>query len=510
MIHNMKNIFKLILLGSLTLLSCDSFLDVNEDPNNVTKVGINQLLPSVTVNVGYMGASNLFQVAGLFSQQFSGQGPVVGHVAFKEYERYNVNDSDINNQWSTIFATMLSDISLLIEQSHKENSPHYAGVAKLLKAYIYQITVDSWGDVPYFNASQHGVNLTPELDDDELIYEDLVRLIDEGISDINQATSTLSPNSYSTIYSSNSWSTSKDKWVKFANTLKLRIYLHYSAKDPSFTRDRLNALINSGAKFLESNEDSFQMDFMTASQRQNPIYSIELGQFRNQLLPNRYIVNLMNDFVDPRREKYFTPFPYNSSPKTYKGSSILDENASSNYSRLHEYLYGPVLTFNPSLIDPNGALQTGAITYGGQAPTRLLTFAEYNFIRAEASLMFGTSGDANDFYQKGITASMESAGIDDTAISAYLSSHGTLNGTTEQKLEQIITQKYVANFGVLVEPWTDYRRTGYPKITPLSQPLAIYNEVPRSLFYAQSEINNNPNVQQKQSLLNRVFWDTKN
>src|SRR5690606_39439155 len=72
-------------------------------------------------------------------QQFSGQGPVQGHVAFKEYERYNVNDSDINNQLVTLFGTALSDISVLIKQATEEGSPHYAGVAKLLKAYIYQV-----------------------------------------------------------------------------------------------------------------------------------------------------------------------------------------------------------------------------------------------------------------------------------------------------------------------------------------------------------------------------------
>jgi len=125
----MKKIFSLLTVATLLgAASCSSFLDVNDDPNNVTKVGINQLLPAVTVNVGYFGASDLLRVSGAFVQQFSGQGPVQGHVAFKEYERYNVNDSDINNQWVTLFGTALSDISVLIKQATEEGSPHYAGV----------------------------------------------------------------------------------------------------------------------------------------------------------------------------------------------------------------------------------------------------------------------------------------------------------------------------------------------------------------------------------------------
>src|SRR5690606_37739947 len=86
----MKKIFSLLTVATLLgVSSCSSFLDVNEDPNNVTKVGINQLLPSVTVNVGFFGASDLMRNGNLFVQQFSGQGPVQGHVAFKEAERYN-------------------------------------------------------------------------------------------------------------------------------------------------------------------------------------------------------------------------------------------------------------------------------------------------------------------------------------------------------------------------------------------------------------------------------------
>ncbi|MGN0021514.1 MAG: SusD/RagB family nutrient-binding outer membrane lipoprotein [Sphingobacterium hotanense] len=499
-------------IGIITLLgisSCESFLDVNDDPNNVTKVGINQLLPSITVNVGYFGASDLLRVGGVFVQQFSGQGPVQGHVAFKEYERYNVNDSDINNQWVSIFGTTLSDISILIKQATEEGSPHYAGVAKILKAFVYQVTVDTWGDVPYNNAAMFNDNLKPDVDDDEAIYTDLIRLIDEGIANINEPNSTLSPNSNSSIYSRNSWANSKELWEKMANTLKLRIYLHYSVKDPAFTSQKIKELINSGAKFMSANSDSFQMDFFNTPQRQNPIYSIELGQFRNQFLPNKYIVDLMNTKNDPRRTTYFTPFPYFSNPKTYKGSSVADANISSEYSRLHTFLYGGVTSFNQALVDASGALQTGAITYSGQSPARLLTYAEYNFIRAEAALLYAAPGDAQKFFEEGIRASFADNQLPEVDLNAYLASHGTLSGTNEQKLEQIITEKYVANFGVLVEPWTDYRRTGYPAITPHKKPIAMYDEVPRSLFYAQSEANSNPNITQKTSLLERVFWDTR-
>lgn len=498
-----------VLVTAIMLGSCKKFLDVNDNPNNITRAEITQLLPSITVGVGYLGGSDLMRVSTLIMQQFSGNGPVAGFSAFREYERYSVNDSDINNQWVAIFATVLSDLNIMIKQAEAENSPHYSGIGKVMKAYVYQVVVDAWGDVPYSEAGKHSENYYPKVDKDEDIYKDLIRVIDEGIAEINAAESVMSPQNYSTIYRSSSWAESRNHWLRFANTLKLRIYLHYTAKDPAFASQKMLELVNSGAQFMQSTADNFEMGFLSEAQRQNPLYSIEKGQFKNQFYPNRFIVDMMSAKADPRRTTYFVPFPFNSSPATYKGASVLDGGPSAAYSRLHTYTYGTGSAVNPALIDPDGSLRNDAIVYEGDSPTRLLSYAEYNFIRAEGALLYGVPGDAQAFFQEGITASFKDAKIGAPELAAYLAAHGTLSGTNDQKLEQIINEKYVANFGVVVEPWTDYRRTGYPTLTPLKTPLAIYDEVPRSLFYSQSEINNNPNMDQKSSMLNRVFWDVK-
>lgn len=500
----------MILIAGIMLGSCKKFLDVNDDPNNVTNVEITQILPSITVNIGYLGGSDLMRVSTLIMQQFSGNGPVAGYSAFKEYERYNVNDSDINNQWVRIFATILSDLEIMITQAEEGNSPHYSGVGKILKAYVYQIVVDAWGDVPYKEAVMHDAdNYYPHFDNDEEIYADLVRLIDEGITELNATESVLSPNNNSTIYRNSSWNISREKWNRFANTLKLRIFLHYSAKDPAFTSQKISELVNSGAEFMQSTEDNFEMRFLGESQRQNPLYGIEKGQFKNQFYPNRFIVDMMNSKNDPRRSAYFVPFPYNSNSITYKGASILDGGPSAAYSRLHSYIYGTASAVNSALIDMDGSLRDGAITYEGDSPGRLLSYAEYNFIRAEAALLYGVAGNAQAFFEEGIRASFKDADIAESELTNYLSQYGTLSGSAQAKLEQIINEKYIANFGVVMEPWSDYRRTGYPALQPLTVPLAIYSEVPRSLFYSQSEINNNPNINQKSTMLERVFWDTR-
>jgi hypothetical protein len=104
---------------------------------------------------------------------------------------------------------------------------------------------------------------------------------------------------------------------------------------------------------------------------------------------------------------------------------------------------------------------------------------------------------------------MQEAGVSAGDITTYLTANGTLTGTTAEMLKQIIEEKYIALFGVSMEPWTDWRRTGYLVLTPPSNRIASVPDVPRSFFYAQSEIDLNPNNpgQKNATLQDRVFWD---
>ncbi|MCK6693472.1 MAG: SusD/RagB family nutrient-binding outer membrane lipoprotein, partial [Thermoanaerobaculia bacterium] len=83
----------------------------------------------------------------------------------QEYERYNIQGSDLNNVWNLAYATILSDLELVIQKAATENSPHYAGVAKILKAYMYQLIVDAWGKAPYSQALLFTANTQPTFDD---------------------------------------------------------------------------------------------------------------------------------------------------------------------------------------------------------------------------------------------------------------------------------------------------------------------------------------------------------
>jgi hypothetical protein len=480
--------------GIVAVSSCKKMMDINYNPDAIpdSNSPIAQLLTSAQVNVGFTAGSDLYRYTTLIAQQMSGLASQPNQTY--EYSRYNITGSDQNNLWSSLFATTLSDLELIIRQGGA--SPHYVGVAKILKAFTYHQVVDTWGDVPYSAAQQLSANTQPAYDDDATIYPKLITLLTEAVTDMNAGTSAISPGTNSVMYTNTTWATARAFWIKLANTLRLRLLIHYSKKDPAFCVAQITALVNSGAAFMASNADNFQMAFYDIANQRSPISAFEVSR-PNYLFADQRMLNLMTPKSDPRRPFYFTDFPVGSGSYVAVSAASPPGTPNNNFSRIHTFLRGVVTT------PPVGI---NSAVYSGAAPQRMLPYAEYCFIRAEAALM-GAPGSAQTFFTDGITASMTEVGVAPAAISTYLAANGTLVGTNAQKLQQIIEEKYIALFGVSGEPWTDWRRTGYPSLTAPTN--AVISNLPRTLFYPQSEIDLNPNCpgQKSPALQDKVFWD---
>ncbi|HYK57033.1 MAG TPA: SusD/RagB family nutrient-binding outer membrane lipoprotein, partial [Flavisolibacter sp.] len=126
------------------------------------------------------------------------------------------------------------------------------------------------------------------------------------------------------------------------------------------------------------------------------------------------------------------------------------------------------------------------------------------------ALRFGVTGDPNIYFQNGIRASMKSAGLSDADINAYFTANPTivnLTGTTDEKLQQIIIQKYVASVGNAYEAYNDYRRTGYPVLTP---PIITAgddpNVFPQRFPYTTGEGAVNPNQPNPRPRTGEKVW----
>lgn len=490
---NCCSIIFYLLLMVISICGCKKQFDINESPNAPTAPPINTVLTSATVSVGFIAGSDLHRFTSLWVQQFGGQGGAFSPTV--QFEKYNVVATDFINLWQAFYSTTLIDVQYIINNSAE--SPYYNGIAKIIKAWCFQQMVDVWGDIPFSEASQITKIKYPKLDLAQNIYSQLIGLLDDGIAKLSEPVEGLIPmGSNETIYGG-----VKSKWIKMANTLKMRIYLHYSEIDPVKLKAGIDGIVGAGAPVIDANADNFQMVFVDAPNAQNPIHQYEVRQ-ANQFFPNSFLVTMMNAKADPRRPFYFTAYPYNSIPANYRGVKPGDAQAF-NYSRLNTYLRGAITNTPVPLRD--GSLTATAVAYTGAAPTKMLTAAEYYFIRAEAALRFGANGNVQTLYQSGIRASMELAGVNTAAIDAYIMANPLPVGTVQEQLKKLIEEKYVALYGVALEPYNDWRRTGYPLITPVIS--GTLTAIPTIFYYPQSEINTNPNCIQKKNLFEKVFWD---
>ena len=477
-----KNI-KLFVIGllALSITGCDEFLDVNENPNQLIDVPANTLLTSSTLGTATLMGTHLHRYSAVYTQQFA-----AGTAQIWDLSRYLLTEVDVNDVWRfRLYAGVLNDLKRLEERT-LTSSPHYAGISKILQGYLFMTAVDNWGDVPFTEALQLADNLTPVYDKDEAIYTGIIAMIDSGIALTNEANSTFKPTGDDLVYGGD-----LAKWRRLANTIKLRLYLHYYPKNAAFATQSIGALLSSGAPLITGNADNFQVKFIPGdADRANPISQFEVRR-QNQFFPAENFVNLMNTKADPRRAFYFTQ--YNNA---YIGMPAnANQNTSANYSRMHVYLRGAVTSANPI---------TG---YAGDAPLRMMTFAEYQFILAEYHARNSRLAESQLAFTAAITASMADVGVPAAEVTAYLESRPAL--TTANAIQQIIEEKYVANYGVATEPWVDWRRTGFPQLTPVAS--AAMTQIPRILPYAELErVTNGKNTPARGNaniIQPGVFWD---
>lgn len=523
----MKKYILSLKAGVLALLllvttSCDNWMDDNISPNALPSVPITQMLPSILGQFGFAaGGSDLYRYSAIWSQQITAQN---GRQT-QNYALYNLADTEVNGVWrGNLYGGILADCEELLKADPTKTHPTYFGIAKVIKAFTYTYLVDFWGDVPFTEAMKGTANVQPAVDDDAAIYPALITLLDEAIVDFKTVSTLGAPTADDYIYAGNA-----AKWIKAANVLKLRMYLKM-ANSAGFNTATIQAFLTAtpAGEFFQSNADDFQHPFATISGRQNPGHQFIVSR-TDDVCASSTLIDLMNGKSDPRRVNYFTPAPFSvadyntppTGPTGYKGiqPGTGGTGIDNTLSRVHRFARGAVTTGAAAIPTGPTLLVTG-LAYDGGAPANIMTYAEFNLIRAELTLVYGMLPapklNAQEWYQEGITASIQDAShtarpITAGEISTYIAANGVLNADPATALRQIIEEKYVANFTVTGEAWCDWRRTGYPllQLLPGSLSPGNGNKVPRSLVYPQQEVDANPKMTQKTDMNARVFWDTR-
>ncbi len=503
-----KNIIILLFVAILFGSSCKDFLSVNEvNPNNASKVPTNLLLPNAINSMArVMDSPRNFEFVYLWYGQWSISAGYTQPIFLTQYKLLNSSYQGAFNSFYLI-GQNLTEIEQVSSVDAKE--ANYLAVAKILKAYMFQNLVDCWGDVPYTEAFDALHNMKPKYDAQQGIYEDLIVQLDAAMDLIQNAPvdASLIPANSDIMYAGN-----MDLWLKFANTLKLRILLHQSdmAGRDTYINDAIATTASIG--YIGAGEGGLvNPGFLSSATKMNPFYETfynESGSAQSDATSYYFagsdVLDYYQSTLDPRIGKFFKS---TSTTSAVYGGNIFGTNA----ANLKSAATTSQLGYASDPEDPTTMIGTPSKS----AP--LLTDFESLFIQAEAAERGLIVGDAQALYEAAVTQSFIYMGFPSGDAYNYFSQENNKVSYTlaPNKLELIITQKWAALNGIApVEIWTDYRRTGYPSILSFSpDPDALNATPPVRLLYPQTEISTNNDQLLKvgtiDAFASKIFWQNR-
>lgn len=499
--------------------SCKNYYRINTDPNNITdaQVSTTAVLTNVQVSTAFLVGNHLNLITQLWMQYASGTGTQTA-----PYDAYQFlpGDGETNTTWSVAYAQTLADIEILIRKANQQQDFIHAGMAQVLRVYVYALLVDAYDSVPFSQATAAAAgrtgNLAPAYDAGQAIYTQLFTDLDAAIANLNLTNAATPVATGDIIYSG-----SAANWIRAAQTLRLRLGLNVLRVNPAQGAAQINAAIASG-NLITTNAQNFTVSFNNIAGSFLPLFQYNYASRRLDLCISPTLVNTMNANADPRIGMYLTTTPALTPANIYPNGLHVATPTTLGDTRVRYGIY--VVNAN------QGTVSLGAV------PLRMLTAAQVQFMLAEAELVNPGSVNAPlsvvGHFQQGIQNSMDDVrtftvaapnvnSVTATNATTYITNRVTAYGlltTDNARLGFILTEKWLAGIGNAFEAWVDIRRTGgvAPALTTASNSQLGASGVaatpganfPSSFPYPQQEINfNAANVPAgANSLVRRIFW----
>jgi hypothetical protein len=489
--NNKLTIIATIIVFGISSFGCKKYLDVNKNPNQAAQVTVDLLLPSAEANIATVVGYN-FSVFGGFWAQYWTQSP--NSSQYRTIDQYIPVASDFDNPWQNIYTGALQNLNNIESQATAQQKYAYRGVARLLKAYTYQVMTDNFGDIPYSQALKISQGITnPKYDKQQVIYDSIIALAKAGIADVQTAQGL--PGNDDLIYGGD-----VTKWAAFGNTLLLKMYLRLSDVNASKAQAGITAL--AGATFITDGQTA-KVAFTTTGGNQNPFYAVAAGPVLakvQNVYASKTIVDTMNAYgpqggYDLRMDAMFY------SAAAYQG---IPQGGFDTYTSTGIAIPSAFVGANSG--DANSAT----------APVVFMSDYESYFLQAEAMARGWMSGTAATAYAGGIQASFNFC--NPYTISTYAEEIDTLapyylavkpfptSGLTAQ-LQAIALQKWIAMCGIQnCEAWIELRRFDYPKL-PISLAANGFTKLPGRFFYPNVELVYNLNFPGQPLITDKVWWD---
>lgn len=514
----------------LVISSCtDKFEYFNTDPNRATDDDIKKdmlalggMFPPLMVDViptSDEGANEYQRAQNLAGDIFSGYMAAVGQWnGSSNNSTYNLYFDDWNDVAFSVAYRTMGYWNQIKAKSVEYDSPSAFSLAQILKVMTLHRITDNYGPIPYSKMGQGA--LGSAYDSQEEVYTGFFTDLNAAITELSDFVSA-DPNAkplkkYDLIYGGD-----YKKWIVFANSLKLRLAMRLAYVKPDLAKQYAEEAVNNEHGVMTGNVNNAELRSGLGVQVYNPLWVCwsRYGDIRM----GASIESFLKGYADPRMSVYF-------SPSSISGNGYHGVRNGVTIGNKAWYM-----TASAPNVSNNSV----------ESPILWMCAAEIYFLRAEGALRGWNMGEtAENLYKKGIETSFEHRGVsgaatyiaNNTAVPAnytdMLGGSGAVASTNikiqwnasytfEQNLEQIITQKWLAMFPEGQEAWTEYRRTGYPKIFPVvtnnSGNTIDTDKQIRRLPFPQSEYRaNNEEVIKAVVLLGgndnggtKLWWDKK-
>ena len=518
-----KGVF-VVALSGLMLGSCTSgFEGFNTDPDSAQDIDQKTLITTMEMDAvipcSDEGANAYQRACNLMGDSYSGYMAAISSFdnGGVNTTTYALDATDYNNvPFSVAFTDVMAAwLTLRYAYEAEQISEDTFAIAEVIKVFALQRATDIYGPLP---VTHFGETENP-YDSQETVYMSLFEDLNAAIAVLKEY-ATNSPDATPLSSVDIIYQGSYPKWLRLANSLKLRMAIRISGVDAEYAKQQALSAINHPIGVMTSNSDSAYDNLN--GRYPNGFYQV--GHGWGEARVNASITAYMNGYEDPRREKYFTKVTV-AGTEGYIGVRSGIQGA--NKADFAEYSEWNVTS---------------------TTPMPFFVAAEVAFLRAEGALLgWDMGGTAQHWYEEGIRLAFSEVGASgaddyianssatpgnyvDPKNSAYnYNNRSTIPiawdavSSDEQHLEQIITQKWIANFPNGLEAWCDFRRTGYPYIFPaynnLSTQGVTNDRQQRRLRFSLSEYQtNNANVTAAVSMLSNgqdsdntdLWWAKKN
>jgi len=425
-------------------IGCKKTLDINQDPNNPSlDVGTPKLVfPAAVMSVAGREGGDL-AILGAIYGEYVAQSAASNQ--YKYIDAYNVKSSDLNGPYTGLYAGGLKNFQFIIDKAKATEDWNFYLMATVMKAYTTELLVDLYDQIPYSEALQGNKNLNPKFEDGYTIYKSLLAELDTALSkDFSARTVTdltaTDEGNIDVVFQGD-----MTKWIQFANTLELKMYLRMINAKPAEAQAGVSALYARNAEFLSTDAGVLQ-GFTDAPGQDNPLYEQNIRQLNtpDNLRASTTFVSFLQANNDPRLNDYFAPPPSSTTITSIDQGDFLNNST-------------PVLTaaiFRQSPTDP----------------VVFISAAESLLLQAEARERYFSGAGAKALYDQGVLSAFASEGEDGTAFIATGGSYAyPSGGSLDQKIEAIVVQKWASfPYGVhFIEGWFERNRTGFPKTSPV-------------------------------------------